>query len=61
MEPLSLEIAREHAERMSDSNFLEGYLDVEEAEPIPDDVTFLSNLKLGFVAITMASCLFKSL
>lgn len=60
MEPLSLEIAREHAEQMSDSNFLQGYLDVDETEPIPDDETFLKNLKLGFVAITMASCFFES-
>ncbi len=60
MEPLSLEIAREHAERMSDSNFLEGYMDADETEPIPDDEIFLNNLKLGFVAITMASCFFES-
>lgn len=60
MEPLSLEIAKEHAEQMSNSNFLEGYLDVDKTEPIPDDEAFLNNLKLGFVAITMASCFFES-
>lgn len=60
MEPLSLEIAREHAEKMTESNFLDGFLDIEGDEPIPDDDSFLNNFKLGFVAITMASCFFES-
>lgn len=60
MEPLSLEIAREHAEKMTDSNFLDGHLDAEGTERIPDDDSFLNNLKLGFIAITMASCFFES-
>lgn len=60
MEPLSLEIAKEHAGKMSNSNFLESYLDAEETEPMPDIESFINNLKLGFVAITMACCFFES-
>lgn len=60
MEPLSLEIAREHAEKMTESNFSDGFLDMEGREPIPDENSFLNNFKLGFVSITMASCFFES-
>lgn len=60
LEPLSLEMAKEHIEKMTDSNYENEESAESEIDLIPDDNAFLDNFKLGFIAITMIDCFFES-
>jgi hypothetical protein len=60
LEPLALELAQEHIDKMTNRNYMDKYLDIDGTEPCPDYEAFLNNFKHGFMALTMLCCYYES-